>query len=408
MKGAPLKVLVVDDNRSAADAMARMLAKGGDSVQAVYDGSTAIEKIRASRPDVVLTDLKMEPVDGMAVLSVAREQRPPVEVIVFTAYGDVEMAVEAMRLGARDFLTKPVPFEQVANRLDQVRSYTPGSAEARAIVSPEAHIQFMAKSPAARALLETLRRLAEVPSPVWIEGELGAGRGHAAMALHHMGQPKKPFSVRDISRDEPWPETGTVLIPNVDELPEDLQRKLYRGLQHAPSTVRLVATSGPNARRHVAEGSLRPELYYALSVIVVRMPPLRERPEDVVPMMEQALETFAQRYQRPRPHLTEEQARRLREHGWPGNVRELVNLAERAIVLGAQELNLDAAPPAVLGMPNLELGFDLAKHLEGIEREILVEALRVSDGDRNHAGRILGVERNTLRYKLNKYGLLDK
>jgi DNA-binding NtrC family response regulator len=408
VKGAPLKVLVVDDNRSAADAMARMLAKGGDDVLAVYDGGSAIERIRANRPDVVLTDLKMEPVDGMAVLSAAREQRPPVEVIVFTAYGDVEVAVEAMRLGARDFLTKPVPFEQVASRLDQVRSYTPGSLAARALPSPEAHIQFIARSAAARSLLDTLKRAADVPSPVWIEGELGAGRGHAAMALHHMGDTRKPFRIRDVARDEPWPESGTVLIPNVDELPEDLQRRLYRSLQHAPPSLRLVATSSPNARRHVAEGSLRPELFYALSVIVVRMPPLRERTDDIVPMMDQALEMFAQRYNRIKPKLSEDQMHRLRAHSWPGNVRELVNLAERAIVLGGQELNIDAVVSTATGMPALEPGFDLAAYLEGIERGILMEALRVADGDRNQAGRILGVERNTLRYKLNKYGLLDK
>lgn len=405
MTKIPLKVLVVDDNRSAADALARVLSKGGDEVEALYSGASAIDRIRAQRPDVVLTDLKMEPVDGMAVLTAAREHRPPVEVIVFTAFGDVNIAVEAMRLGARDFLTKPVTVEQVARRLEQIRATTPSSAPARSAPDPGA-VQFIARSPASRQLLETLRRAADVPSPVWIEGDLGAGRGHAALALHHMGDQKLPFTVRDLGRDEAWPSTGSVLLPNVDDLPDDLQRRLHRSLQHVPMGVRLIATSGPHARRLVAEGNLRPELYYALAVVVVRMPPLRERTEDILPMLDQALEMFARRYNRRRPDVSEEQARRLKRHAWPGNVRELVNLAERAVVMGNAVLDIESVTAAPAGLPTLEPGFSLPAYLESVERSILSEALRLSGGDRAQAGRVLGLERNTLRYKLNKYDLL--
>lgn len=406
MTRSPLKVLVVDDNRSAADALARVLSKGGDEVDAVYDGATAIERLRDSRPDVVLTDLKMEPVDGMAVLTAAREHRPPVEVLVFTAYGDVEIAVEAMRLGARDFLTKPVTVEQVTARLDQLRAMTPSSAPARSQPDPQ-HAHFVARAPASRQLLETLKRASDVPSPCWIEGELGAGRGHAALALHHMGHADEPFTVRDLGRDDPWPSKGTVVLPNIDDLPDDLQRSLHRSLQHAPMGVRLVATSGPHARRLVAEGALRPELYYALAVVVVRMPPLRERVEDVLPMLDQALDTFSRRYERPRPEVSPAQASKLKRHAWPGNVRELVNLAERAVVMGSQALDIDAIEASPPGMPTLEPGFSLSTHLESVERAILQEALRLSGGDRAQVGRLLGVERNTLRYKLKKYDLLD-
>lgn len=400
MNSPKLKILVVDDNRSAADALARVLRKAGDDVDACYDGQTAIERIDQAPPDVVLTDLKMEPVDGLAVLRAARERRPPVEVIVFTAYGAVDVAVKAMRLGARDFLTKPVTVEQVAQRLESLR----------ATGSPAPlSLPFVAESALTRELLAALRRAAGVPSPVWIEGEVGAGRGHAALALHRMGaDPEAPFVVRDVGRDTGWPERGTVVLPNVDDLPEDLQRQLHRQLAHVPAGVRVVATAGPDGRRMVAEGRLRPELYYALAVIVVQVPPLRSRPEDVGPLLDLALDAFSQRYGRPKPEVDPARTAALARHLWPGNVRELLNLAERAVVMGPDALELDVVEAPTEGMPKLEPGFNLAAYLEGVERRILVEALRRAGGDRNRAGRILGVERNTLRYKLNKYGLLDR
>lgn len=401
--GSALNILVVDDNRSAAEALAKVLRKQGDNVEACYDGESAISRIEQAPPDVVLTDLKMEPVDGLQVLKAARDQRPPIEVIVFTAYGAVDVAVRAMRLGARDFLTKPVTVDQVARRLDDLRStpLTPDDPTAT-------DVEFIADSTAGRQLLKELRQAADVPSPVWIEGEIGSGRGHAAWTLHQFGDPESPFQTVDIARDTPWPDEGTVLLTNVDDLPDDLQRHLYRRLQHVPEKVRLLATAGPEGRRLVAEGKLRSELFYALAVVVVRCPPLRERREDVLPLLNAALDRFSKRYRRPRPEVSEAHLKRLQAHTWPGNIRELLNLAERAVVMGAEAFDLEIidAPPA--GLPKLEPGFSLSSYLDSVERQILVEALRKTSGDRAQAGRLLGVERNTLRYKLNKYGLLDR
>ena len=239
---------------------------------------------------------------------------------------------------------------------------------------------------------------------------MGSGRGYCALTLHRLGaDPHAPFTVRDLGRDEPWPERGTVLLPNVDNIPDDLQRALHRSLTLVPSEVRLVATASTDGRRLVADGRLRQELYYALAVIVVTVPPLRQRQEDIVALLDSALTGLSQRYHRPKPTVPDHVADQLRRHAWPGNVRELLNLAERAVVMGPEAWDLDVVEaPAAEGMPKLEPGFDLAQYLEGIERRILIEALRKASGDRNRAGRMLGVERNTLRYKLNKYGLLDR
>ena len=403
-----LSVLVVDDNRSSADALARLLRKQGDEVDSVYDGQTAIERIRSNPPDVVLTDLKMEPVDGMAVLAAARQLHPPVETIVFTAYGAVDIAVRAMHLGARDFLTKPVTMEQVAARLDQIR----GGPPIEAADEPPGDDDFLAQSPASRELQAMLERAAGVPSSVWIEGELGSGRAHSARALHQFGERARgerlPFAIRNVARDEPWPTIGTVLLPNVDDLNQGLQRELFRQLQQVPEGVRVVATAKPGGRQRVAEGELRPELYYQLAVVVIRVPPLRRRPEDVLPLFKMGLRQYAERYQRGTPELGPEALTQLSRHYWPGNLRELLNLAERTVVLGAEGFNLEVIEDSGPGLPKLEPGFSLSQFLETMERRILVDALQRTAGDRAQAGKLLGVERNTLRYKLNKYGLLDK
>ena len=397
-----LKVLIVDDNRSAADAMARMLRRRGDDVEAVYDGQSAIDLLRTDPPEVVLTDLKMEPVDGFEVLKAARALRPPVEVIVFTAYGAVETAVDAMRFGARDFMTKPVTMEQIERRLEALRGDGQEDDE-----TTDYATDFIASSSAAAELLDTLQRAAAVPANVWIEGEHGSGRGHAARTLHALSGSKEPFVVVDVARNDPWPDRGTVLLPAVDSLPLDLQATLHRSLDRLPQGVRVVATASGDGRRAITEGRLRPDLYYALAVVIVKVPPLRERVDDIVPLLRFSLNKLAERYRRQVPPVSAARAQRLERHRWPGNVRELVNMAERAVVMGPGALDFDALGAAAPGLPELEEGFKLADYLEGVEKRILVEALRKAGGDRNEAGRILGVERNSLRYKLKKYGLLE-
>lgn len=199
-----------------------------------------------------------------------------------------------------------------------------------------------------------------------------------------------------------------VILPNVDDLPDDLQRQLVRALAAVPPDLRVVATASPDSRRLVHEGQLRAELYYKLSVVLVQVPPLRQRIEDIVPLFAQALARYAERYHRPLPPIGRELEHRLQSHSWPGNIRELANLAERTIVLGTDAADVEVIDRPPPGLPSLEPGFSLSDYLEGVEKRILIEALRQAGGDRAQAGRLLGVERNTLRYKLNKYGLLDR
>jgi two-component system response regulator HydG len=202
-----------------------VLTSGGDTIDVAYDGERAIELLHTRRFDVVLTDLKMEPIDGIAVLREARAQRPPAEVIVFTAYGAVDVAVEAMRLGARDFLTKPVTVDQISNRLDLLR--TENDDTSNPITKTEVLITQSASS---NQFARQLERCATTKAPIWLEGELGTGRTFAGRQIHNYANQDKPFRILAIGRHDDWPDEGTVLIPNIDTLPLDLQNQLLRNL----------------------------------------------------------------------------------------------------------------------------------------------------------------------------------
>lgn len=397
-------MLVVDDNRTAADSIARLLGREGHKVDACYDGETALARLGASAYDLVLTDLRMEPVDGMAVVRAARHSDPPVDVIVFTAFGSVEAAVEAMRLGALDFLTKPVTADQLLRRVQNLRR------------SSDPAMLIVGESPAALALQEQAQNLSKVRSTVLITGETGTGRIHLARWLHHHGldrdhalltaRPNQPMAAGSLS------EAGTLLVPGVDDWSDDAQANLLRTLEtlEAGRPPRVIATASPDIDMKVARGEFRPELYFRLAVLVVKIPPLRERPADLAPLLRHFVQLHSASFNKPAPEPSTEQLATLATHGWPGNVREVANLAERAVVLGPSAFHMTVKPfTGPTGeLPPLAEGFNLPEHLEQIERTLLVRAIEQTHGDRPTMSRLLGLERNTLRYKLNKYSLLDR
>jgi DNA-binding NtrC family response regulator len=400
----PIAILVVDDNRSVLDALVLLLEREGYRVTGCGDGQTAIERIAAERFDLVLTDLRMEPVDGMQVVRAARSASPPMETMVFTAYGSVEAAVEAMRLGALDFLTKPVTADQLLHRVQKVAA---GAAheEEDFLGTSEATQQVRAQADAAR----------KVRSTVLVTGEIGSGRKHLAQWLHRHGlDADRPFL--RLRAGSPAPESelraaGTVLVPAFDDWNEAAQIELLRSLEtlEVGEPPRVIATASTAVEMKVAQGAIRPELYFRLAVLTIRVPPLRERPKDIEILVGHFLAEFARTFGRPPPSPTPDQLDRLRAHAWPGNVRELANLAERAVVVGPEAFSIQVKPVSTGGstIPKLTEGFNLPKHLEDIERMLLVRAIEQTGGDRPEMGRLLGLERNTLRYKLNKYSLLD-
>lgn len=404
MSGA-LSVLVVDDNRSAALAIAMLLEREGHTAEAVYDGQSAIQRLHVAHYDLVLTDLRMEPVDGLAVVAAARQKDPPVESIVFTAYGSVDAAVEAMRLGASDFLTKPVTADVILRRVRSLRSEAGTSSE-----------EIVGASEATERLREQARKLSRVRSTVLITGEIGSGRRHLARWLHHNGQDaERPLLIARPSRPldfDRLAQAGTLLIPGVDGWDHNAQALLQQQLESLEpgSPPRVIATASPDISQHVSDGAFRPDLYFRLAVLVVPIAPLRERSRDIGPLLTSFLRQHAERTESAPVAPTADQLHTLQRHPWPGNVRELANLAERAAVLGSGTFDdvLEAAPPTAAAIPTLEPGFSLSSHMEDMERQLLIQAIEQTGGDRPQMSRILGLERNTLRYKLNKYKLLKK
>lgn len=394
-------VLVVDDNRSAADALCLVLRRHAYAAEALYDGQAALERLDAGGVDVVLTDLRMEPVDGLELLRHARGLALPPEVLVFTGYGTVEAAVEAMRLGARDFMTKPVSPQTVIERLEQLA----GSG-------PRVRVQDGVSS-AARALSAHMDAVSQAGAPVLIRGEPGSGRDQVARHLHVARSAGRPLAVLAHPGRAELAELGrvaTVLLPNVDLLETAEQAQLVRVVNALDEVggPRLLATAGLDWR--APGGGPGQELFYRLAVLELRVPPLRERPDDIPSLLSAWL---TERVGEDRARVlapSAEQLKALRLHAWPGNLRELAAVAERVAVFGADSYNIHSRPhpqPAQ-ALPELVEGFNLTEYLEDIERTILVRALDQAGEDRVRMSKMLGVERNTLRYKLNKYNLLPR
>ncbi len=368
-------VLVVDDNRSAADALAAVLRREGHAAEAVYSGEEAVGRLDTGGVDVVLTDLKMGGLDGLGVLAHARALERPPEVLVLTGYGSVGDAVEAMRLGARDFLTKPVSpaaiLEALAGLGDRDLPVEAGD------------------SAAAVALREGLAAVAGVRSTVLLVGEPGSGRRRVALGL---AGPQVQVLTRPSAGVEGEPDT--LVVPDVDRLPEDERQALARLLDGLVDGPRVIATAGPGWR-----GS---ELYFRLAVLVVHVPSLRDRLDDLPALVEAMAADRERSLGRTAARPGPDELAVLRRHAWPGNLRELEAVVERAVVFGSWALDVQPVADDV----ELGAGFSLPAHLEAVERGILEQALDRAGGDRAEAGRLLGLERNTLRYKLKKYGLL--
>lgn len=397
-----LRVLVVDDNRSAAEAAALLIRREGHTVEVAFDGETAVERLQAAPFDLVFTDLRMDPVDGLSVVRTARACVPPVEAIVVTAFGSVEAAVEAMRHGALDFLTKPITADQLLRRVRTFRS------------APARGLALVGESPFMNSLRDQAVRLARVRSTVLLLGETGTGRRHLARWLHDNGPDAEgELKVAQPGRDLPQVDPsapGTLLLPRVDNWSTEAQVRLLRQLEllAAEDAPRIIATASPELDQSGDAGALLPELYFRLAVLVVGLVPLRDRPGDLAPLLTHFLTQHSRHLGQPRPAPSPEQVARLAAHRWPGNLRELANLAERALVLGPSAF--DIAPSLSKGPPATSLveGFSLSTHMETVERSMLERAIEQTRGDRTAMARLLGLERNTLRYKLNKYDLLKR
>ncbi len=444
------KVLVVDDQKNMRATTAIVLRSAGHVVEEAEDGAAALRRVQGEVFDVVLTDLRMASVDGMAVLREVRRLAPETQVIVMTAYGTIESAVEAIRRGAYDFLAKPFKEDELLLRVSK-------AIEKRRLVGEVSLLagefrrrygleHIVGRSPAIQDLHERVRRVAATDATVLISGESGTGKELVARALHVasrrgerafvpvncaaitetlleselFGHAKGSFTGATRARRGLFEEAtgGTLFIDEIGETTPGFQAKLLRALQEGEirrvgeSTsvqvdVRVIAATNQDLRRAIAERRFREDLYYRLAVVPMRIPPLRERREDVPLLAAHFLDRFGRRTGAPRT-LAPDAVARLVEHSWPGNVRELENVIEHAAALSpgpeirAIDVQIDALAPSAAGPGGART---LAAAVEEAERGAIEAAVIRAGGDLARVARELGVSSTTLWRKMKRLGV---
>src|SRR3984893_903864 len=385
------RVLVVDDEKSMRDLLSITLGKEGYDVLTAAGGEPAIELLHRDSVDAVITDLRMPKVDGLQVLRAPKEISPDTAVIVITAVASTETAVEAMKLGAYDYITKPFKLDEVnlivRNALERKRLRDENLYLRRQLETQHRFENIIGKSGVIAEVFDTIRKIADSPSTAMVTGESGTGKELVARAIHFNSfRRDKPFvSVNCGAIPEGLmeaelfghvrgaftgavankvglfsaAESGTLFLDEITEIPPLLQVKLLRAIQlreirrvgdtkDMKTDVRLIAASNRDLEGAVEEGILREDLFYRLNVIPIQLPPLRERREDIPLLVAHFLQKFGKELGKDVRGVTPEAMAVLERYHWPGNIRELENVLERAIVLGAGEmLGVDSLPESV-------------------------------------------------------------
>jgi DNA-binding NtrC family response regulator len=442
------KILIVDDKDSLRKMLKEALEAQGHEVRAVSGGTEALLALKRQGAALVLTDLRMPDIDGLALTRELRSLAPETAVVVMTAYGSVDTAVEAMRLGAANFLTKPFSLDHLKVVVDKALAMGQLQGEnkgLRAQLSEEYRFDgVLGSGKSAKKLHQLVAKVAPTDSVVLITGESGTGKELVARAIHvNSRRAAKPFvkvncaalapglieselfghergsftgaHQRRVGRFE-LAAGGTLLLDEIGDLSQDLQVKLLRvlqekelervgGSQAIKADVRLVAATNQDLAHLVAQGHFREDLYFRLNVVPIHLPPLRERKEDIEPLAKHLLSRL-----RPGiaagegPRLSAEAVKTLTQYRFPGNIRELENILQRALVNGGPDgvIRREHLPPELVQQRGAK-GGDFNRQVEGLERRLIVEAMREHKGSQSAAAKALGLSRTLLIYKLKKF-----
>jgi two-component system, NtrC family, response regulator AtoC len=449
-------ILIVEDEPKMLRLLSLNLQEQGYAVHAVADAEAGLNLLRQEKIDLVLTDLKLPGMDGLEFLQAVKRSNAAIPVVLMTAYGTVETAVEAMKAGASDYVMKPFSMEEikliVSKELD-VRSLREENRSLREALGRRYEFKnIVARSAAMQEVLATVERVAPTHSTVLLGGESGVGKDLIARAIHQhsrraagpfvkinctaipenlleselFGYEKGAFTGASASKPGKFElaDQGTIFLDEIGDVPGTVQVKLLRVLQEREFErlggtktlkvdVRVVAATNQDLRAALEQGTFREDLYYRLNVVPISIPPLREHKEDIPYLADFFLERFARESGKPIEGIAPAAMKLLTDFHWPGNVRELENILERAVVMCAgarievEDVRLDVgeAKPAAAGeAPFLPAG----QTLEQFEDQLIQEALRRSNGNKSQAARLLGLSRNALRYRLSKIGVPDE
>ena len=464
-------LLLAEDEPNLRRVLAARLRRDGFEVMAVESGTEALQALQRHHFDAVLTDLRMPGADGMEVLRGALERDRSLPVVILTAHGTVDLAVEALKRGAFDFLTKPFDREELRAVLQKATATRRLSAREPGPQAP-GRFGLVGESRPMQRVFEAVERVADTPATVLVTGESGTGKELVARALHeHSGRRDRPFVRVHCAAIPPGlleselfghekgaftgavsarpgrfelADGGTLFLDEIGEVPLEMQAKLLRVLQEQEFErvggvhtlrvdVRLVAATHRDLQQEVQQGRFREDLYYRLNVVRLHLPPLRERLEDIPLLVEHLTAKHARRLGRPAPTWTAEAMDRLRAYRWPCNVRELENVVERALLFcegeRVAEAHLpeelrgegggDAESPSSAPLPSLSELLDGEPEGRGLkevvreakarlEREIIAQALERTGGNVTHAARLLKLSRKGLQLKMRELGLRDE
>lgn len=447
-------ILIIDDEKSQRDILTGYLRKKGYKIFSASLGEEGIKIVKENLIDIILSDFKMPDKTGLEVLEEVKKINPEISFAMITAYGTIENAVKAMRMGADDYISKPVNLDELDILLERIIEHKDLKSENELL-----KIQLQDKykissviscSPKMSNVISVASRVSESKATVLITGESGTGKEVLAKSIHYISPRKdNPFVTVNISalsanliESELFghekgsftgadkmkkgrfeiADKGTIFLDEIGDIPPSTQVKLLRVLQEQQiervgSTeninidVRVIAATNRNLEEKIKEGTFREDLYYRLNVVTINIPPLRERKDDIFPLIEFFIEKYSKQNGKKKLEISKEAADQLLKYNYPGNVRELENIIERAVVLARSNIiTLKDLPINVKELEEENLipdlsSSDITRQVEALEKKLIYDALKQADGNQTKAGKMLGITERNLRYKLKKYSI---